>query len=195
MRDKIVRNEVVRLSADLVTVLGPNLELHDCTVESFADNRGVVIAGVVMSGGVFDQHVRMANFHFEKIRFNNVQFKGEYVGCDFGDWDDVKVPRISDCDFSAATLHECRFLNCDMTRVTTPKWPCFRMINPAEARDFVKSKSWPKGIGLMLDIYTDTDPECVALAANAAAMAEDSKVPLDQLRVMLEGIPGVEIED
>lgn len=47
----------------------------------------------------------------------------------------------------------------------------------------------------MLDIYTDTDPECVALVASAEAMADDSKVPLDQLRVMLETIPGVEIQD
>ena len=195
MRDQIVRNEVIRLDEDLVTVLGPNLELNDCTVESFADNRGLVIAGVVMSGGVFDQRVRLENFHFEKIVLKNVRFKGEYVGCDFGDWDDVQVPRISSCDFSATILHECRFLNCDMAHMVTPKWPCFRLINPADARDFVKSKSWPKGIGLMLDIYTDTDPECVALVVNAGAMSEDSKMPLDQLRVMLEEIPGIEIED
>lgn len=195
MRDKIINDSVIQLKEDLVTVLGPNLELNNCVVESFADEKGIVLADVVMHGGVFDQRVKLSDFHFRRVRFDAVKFKGEYSGCDFGDWDDVATPRISGCDFSATVMDGCRFLNCDMGSIVTPKWPCFRLMQPAGARDFVMSKSWPKGVGLILDISTDIDPECVAIVLDASVMAKDSNVPLEQLRPMLEAIPGVEIED
>lgn len=195
MRDKIVNNSVIQLKEDLVTVLGPNLELNNCVIESFADGKGIVLAGVVMQGGVFDQRVKLSDFHFRRATFDSVKFKGEYSGCDFGDWDDTVNPHISRCDFSAAVMDGCRFLNCDMAGIVTPKWPCFRWMHPATARDLVMSKSWPKGVGLILDISTDIDPECVAIVLDASVIAKDSNLPLEQLRPMLEAIPGVEIED
>lgn len=195
MRDRVVNDSVIRLEGDLATVLGPNLELNNCVVESFVDGRGIIFAGVVMYGGVFDQRVRLSNFHFSRAVFDAVKFKGRYSGCDFGDWDDVVIPGISRCDFSDAVMDGCRFLNCDMADIVTPKWPCFGWMHPAAARDFVMSKSWPKGVGLILDISTDIDPECVAIVLDASVIAKDSNLPLEQLRPMLEAIPGVEIED
>lgn len=195
MRDKIINDSVIQLRGNLATVLGPKLELNNCVIESFVDGRGIIIVDLIMRDGVFDQRVKLSDFHFGKATFEAVKFKGRYSGCDFGDWDDVENPHISRCDFSAAVMHGCRFLNCDMGNVTTPKWPCFRLMQPAEARDFVMSTSWPKGIGLTLDICTDTDPECVAIVLDASVMAGESNVPLERLRPILEAIPGVEIDD
>lgn len=195
MRDKIIRGEVIELKEDVVTTLGPRLELHDCIVRSYADGRGVIFAGLAMNGGVFEQRVRMSDFHFGKTSFNGVRFEGEYFGCDFGDWDDVDHPRIADCDFQGALMHGCRFLNCDMARIVTPRWPSFRLNHPARARSFVMSRVWPEGVGLLLDIYTDEDPECVANISDAQILADEKKMPLSELRSILEAIPGVEIID
>lgn len=74
-----------------------------------------------------------------------------------------------------------------------PPWPYFCLSDPAKARGFVMSKSWPKSMGLTLDIYTDTDPECVAIVANASVIADKNKLSLDEVRALLEGIPGLEI--
>lgn len=188
---------MIDLKKDLVTMLGPGLELQDCIVESHADAKGLILAGIIMTGGSFQQHVRMTNFHFEKASFRGVKFKGEFFGCDFGDWNDANRPRIAGCDFLDASMHECRFLNCDMANIATPRWPFFQLSHPMRARAFVMSKSWPKGVGvgLALDVYTDTDPECAAIVVSAKIMAERSDIPLDHLRALLETIPGVEIKD
>lgn len=194
MRDEKLFDQVVDLAEDEVSVLGPDLELNDCSVVSHADTRGIAFAGVVMVGGVFDQKIRLENFPFQNAHFSKVKFKGEYFGCDFGDWDDVRISSISGCDFSEARLHGCRFLNADMKGIVTPPWPCFCLRDPSKARDFVMSKSWPKSMGLTLDIYTDTDPECAAIVANASVIADKDKLSLDEVRALLEGIPGLEIK-
>ncbi|MEZ0191460.1 hypothetical protein AB9X41_19815 [Ralstonia solanacearum] len=110
MRDKKISRQVVELGEVGVSVLGPNLDLNNFSVISRADTRGVVFGGVTMIGGVFDQKIRLEDFPFQKVHFSKVKFKGEYFGCDFGDWDDVRVSSISDCDFSEASMHGCRFL-------------------------------------------------------------------------------------
>ncbi|MDO3526556.1 hypothetical protein ACNRBH_25555 [Ralstonia pseudosolanacearum] len=154
----------------------------------------MVFSGVVMIGGVFDQKIRLEDFPFQKIHFSKVTFKGEYFGCDFGDWDDVNVSSVSDCDFSEARMHGCRFLNAEMTGIVMPPWPCFCLNDPSKARDFVMSKPWPKSMGLTLDIYTDTDPECVAIVADASVMADKDKISLDEVRALLKDIPGMRIK-
>ncbi|MFM9281823.1 MerR family transcriptional regulator [Paenibacillus jiagnxiensis] len=102
---------------------------------------------------------------------------------------------VSECDFSSASLHECRLLNCDMKGILIPKWPCFCLLDPAEARDFVVSQQLPKKMGLILDIYTDTDRECVAIIGDASALAKESGLPLSEIRALLQTIPGLNIVD
>ncbi|MEF9416026.1 MULTISPECIES: hypothetical protein [Ralstonia solanacearum species complex] len=194
MREKKIFDQIVWLGGGLVNVLGPKLEFNNCSVNSKADARGMVFSDVVMIGGVFDQKIRLEDFPFQKIHFSKVTFKGEYFGCDFGDWDDVNVSSVSDCDFSEARMHGCRFLNTEMAGIVMPPWPCFCLNDPSKARDFVMSKPWPKSMGLTLDIYTDTDPECVAIVADASVMADKDKISLDEVRALLKDIPGMRIK-
>lgn len=195
IRDEIVVNQTVRLASDQVSVLGPNLELRDCVVVSEANSDGVAFAGAAMIGGVFDQRTPLEDFHFERVHFRGVRFVGTYSGCDFGDWDDMQKSSVTECDFSESSLNNCRFLNCEMAEIKTPSWPCFILSNPALARDFVKSKSWPRKIDMVLDIYTDTDPQCVAVVGNADVLALDSSLTAAELRTLLQEIPGIGIRD
>ncbi|MFD7522203.1 hypothetical protein [Paenibacillus chitinolyticus] len=86
-------------------------------------------------------------------------------------------------------------MNRDMKGILIPKWPCFSLFNPAEARDFVISQQWPKKMGLILDIYTDSDRECVAVFCDAGVLAKESGLPMSEIRELLQTIPGLHIVD
>ncbi|MFB0844124.1 hypothetical protein [Paenibacillus oleatilyticus] len=195
MNIQVLSSQTIELERNRVSILGPNLEMHDCTVISEADGKGLTFVGLRMHGGVFHQKRALKDFHFQGAHFSRVRFMGNYLGCDFGDWDDINRSSVSECDFSSARMHECRLLNCDMKRIHIPKWPCFCLSNPAEARDFVNSQSWPKKIGLILDIYTDEDRECVATFGDASVLAKESGLPLSEVRSLLMVIPGIHIID
>lgn len=195
IKDTVIVEQTLLLDSDQLNVLGPDLELRGCAVVSEADSVHLAFAGATIIGGVFDQRTPLEDFHFERAHFRSVRFKGSYFGCDFGDWDDVQKSSISDCDFSEANLHNCRFLNCDIAGIRTSRWPTFIFNNPSAARDFVRSNAWPRSIGSILDIYTDTDPQCVAMIGNAEVLAGDASLTADEIRSLLRDIPGVQILD
>lgn len=195
MNFQVLSSQTIELERDQVSILGPKLELHDCNVISEADGRGMAFPGLRMHGGVFDQKKALRDFHFQGVHFLHVRFMGKYIGCDFGDWEDMDRSSVSECDFSSARLQDCRFLNCDMEGVLIPKWPCFCLFHPAEARDFVISQQWPNKIGLTLDIYTDSDLECVAVLGDAGVLAKENGLTLSEIRGLLQRIPGLTIVD
>ncbi|MCM3270310.1 hypothetical protein [Paenibacillus elgii] len=195
MNNQVLSSQTIQLERNQVSFLGPNLEMHDCTVISEADTKGLTFVGLRMHGGIFHQKRALKDFHFQGAHFSRVRFMGNYLGCDFGDWDDINRSSVSECDFSSARMHGCRLLNCDMKGIHIPKWPCFCFSNPAEARDFVNSRSWPKKIGLILDIFTDEDRECVATFGDASVLAKESGLPLSEVRSLLMVIPGIHIID
>ncbi|WP_018759775.1 hypothetical protein [Paenibacillus terrigena] len=195
INSQVLSSQTIELERDQVSILGPKLELHNCTVISETDGQGMVFAGLRMHGGIFDQKQALRDFHFRGVHFLRVRFMGKYIGCDFGDWEDMDRSSVSECDFSSARLQDCRLLNCDMKRIFIPKWPCFCLLDPAEARDFVISQQWPKKIGLILDIYTDSDRECVAVFGDASEWAKKSGLPMSEIRELLQTIPGLHIVD
>lgn len=192
--NKSLSGAVVNLDDEQVNVLGPGLVLTNCEVVSDCAGEAIVIAGLRMTGGKFEQRRTLSNFHFEHAHFEAVSFSGTYVGCDFGDWNSVEASSIAGCDFSNAHLDGCRFLNCNTSSIGFPVWPCFTILNPSKALEYVSSNEWPAKIGLMLKIYTDVDPECVAVCGDAARIAKKGGTSLGELKGMLEGIPGMRIE-
>ena len=118
-----------------------------------------------------------------------------FVGCDFGDWDSIENSSIESCDFSDAELDGCRFLNCNVGDMLFPHWPCFVIANPGDALSYVISRKWPGKIGMLLRIYTDTDAQCVAVSGDAGRMAAKNGISLDEMRDLLESIPGIRISD
>jgi len=196
IRNTKLSNERLLLSNVEVNSLGPALELEQCEIVSDCREKSLVIPGMEMVGGKFVQQDRtLSNFHFENAHFRGVSFSGNFSGCDFGDWDSTEKSSIADCDFSEARLEGCRFLNCDMDTIELPRWPCFTIVGLADARDFVLGYQWPGKVGITLDVYTDNDPECVAICGDAEQMAKASGIVLEHLRASLQLIPGVRIID
>lgn len=159
LKNQNLTQQKIILTDEKVNILGPYLEMNRCQIMSDCKAKALLIIGFKMKGGVFEQSRTLSNFHFENAHFDNVLFKGDYAGCDFGDWDLEERSSIMNCDFSLALLDGCRFLRCDPESIQFPKWPCFTIINPSAVRQYVLSQRWPDGVGRLLDIYTDVDPE------------------------------------
>jgi len=196
IRNAKFSHERLFLSNVEVNALGPDLELEHCEIFSDCVWKSLLISGMRMTGGRFVQQDRtLSDFHFENVHFRGVGFSGNFSGCDFGDWDSLKKSSIADCDFSAARLDGCRFLNCDIDTIELPRWPCFTIVGLGDARDFVSGYQWPGKVGITLDVYTDNDPECVAICGDAQRMAKPSGIVLEDLRASLQLIPGIRIID
>lgn len=136
---RILRKRLLLSNLD-VNLLGPDLVLENCSVHSDCQSKALIISGLVMTDGHFNQQDRaLTDFHFEFAHFSDVKFTGKFVGCTFGDWVSAATSSIRSCDFTEAGLEDCRFLNCDIESTRLPKWPAFTIVNPAEARDFVMS--------------------------------------------------------
>lgn len=172
LRNIKISDKELTLTNVEVNVVGPEVVFERCTVHSDCAGGALIVAGLTMVEGEFIQKRRLANFHFSRAHFHGVKFSGNFVGCDFGDWDTTEKASVQGCDFSQATLDGCRFLNCDMQTIRIPKWPCFTIFNPSQARDFVLGRDWPSSVGDILDVYTDEDPECVAICGDAVRIAE-----------------------
>lgn len=191
-----ISNERVLLSNVEVNQLGPDLVLEECEVFSNCEEKALVMSGVRMRGGRFVQQDRdLVDCQFDRVHFDGVKFVGRFIGCDFGDWDSTDKASIARCDFTDAVLDDCRFLNCDVETLALPKWPCFAIVNPAEARDFVMGNAWPAKTRITLDVYTDVDPECTASLGDASRMAKRDGIALEDLRERLLAIPGIRIRD
>lgn len=195
MRDTTISKDEIRLVKGEEHTLGPKLKLQQCKVISDCSEKFLFIVGLTMEGGAFVQKRKLTDFHFERAHFKGVEFEGHYVGCDFGNWDSPEKASVKDCDFEKSILEDCRFLNCDPGGIKFPKWPCFTIINPVAAAKYVASKDWPEEVEIMLDVYTDVDPECVASCGYAKPLAKDTGLSLEELRELLTPIPGMQIRD
>ncbi|MFM9281824.1 hypothetical protein [Paenibacillus jiagnxiensis] len=67
--------QTIELERDQVSILGPKLELHDCTVISETDGKGMVFAGLRMYGGIFGQKQALENFHFQGAFFTSQVYR------------------------------------------------------------------------------------------------------------------------
>ncbi|WP_341679300.1 hypothetical protein [Niveibacterium sp. SC-1] len=195
LRDRKLSQLKLELTGDELCSLGPALELDHCHVVSRCRERMLVVPGLTMRGGSFEQKVQLTNFQFSDAHFQGVRFEGKYVGCDFGDWDSVAQASISDCDFSAAVLDACRFLNCQPETIRFPPWPCFAIFHPHAAASTVASKNWPDELEVVLDTYRDALPACAAIVRDARKLAREQAMPLDALLDLLKSLPGIHLTD
>lgn len=196
IHDTVVTGQRLMLSNLDVNILGPGATLECCDVYSDCASAALVVAGLDMIEGSFTQQDRpLTEARFKKAYFTGVRFSGSFTDCDFGDWEAPERPHVADCDFSDAKLDGCRFLHCDVDIIKFPKWPGFTLTHPAAARDFVLARQWPAKVGMILDIYTDTDPECVAISGDGARIAKKAGISTAELRDLLQPIPGMKIID
>lgn len=195
LRNQVINDSVIELDAKEVHMLGPNLRLENCTINSDCTTRSLIASSTEMIGGVFNQRKVLKNFQFDRVIFNRVKFTGTFIGCDFGNNSESLPGKALDCDFSQAKICDSRVFGCNPERIGLPVWPRFTIVNPYLARDYVTSQVWPADLGIRMGVYTNNSPRCNVIFGDAAAFAKEYKVDRDDLRPLLEKIPGIVIVD
>ncbi|AJY40642.1 hypothetical protein I6G56_23195 [Burkholderia humptydooensis] len=195
LRNQVISDSVIELDAKEVHTLGPNLRLENCTINSDCTTRSLIASNTEMVGGVFNQRKALKNFQFDRVIFSGVKFTGTFIGCDFGNNSESLPGKALDCDFSQAKVHDSRVYECDPERIGFPAWPRFTIVNPYLARDYVMSQAWPADMGIRMGVYTNNPPRCNAIFGDAEVFAKEYKIGQDDLRRLLEKIPGIVIVD
>jgi hypothetical protein len=135
----------------------------------------------------------LKNFGWEHARLEGCRFTGRLNGNDFGRWPDSPKPgHIQDCDFSAAQLDACRFLECDVRTLRFPSWPCFTILEPVRRQQDLRAVPWPGDIGrIEVAGFSEDPPSTVAVTFSAPALAKRSGTTPEAIRATLEKLDGV----
>lgn len=192
LRDQIIKDTIITLKPEkFVHQLGPDLRLENCTIISYCTGSAIIFAGVEMIGGIFHQKKSLTNTEFSRTIFDEVKFLGFYNGVDFGHKEEIYEGKIINCDFSEATIHHSRVFECQAEQLILPIWPCFSIINPSQAREYVLSRQWGVKLGITLDIYTDVSSLCTVSLGNAEEISKKAEIGIDDLKKLLKDIPGM----
>src|SRR5262249_23563674 len=120
------------------------------------------------------------------------RFTGRLTGNDFGRWPDSPPGGgIEDCDFSGAQLDACRFLDCDVSSLRFPHWPCFTILDPVHRSSELSAVPWPGDIGLIASGFAKAPPSTVAVTYSAPALAKRRGTTPEAIRATLEQLEGV----
>lgn len=193
LENRAIENERLELHPGVVYFLGPDLTLKNCTLVLRASSRNLVIPQAHFIGCIFDVKKELKNFRWEHALLEGCRFTGRLGGNDFGRWPDSPRPgHIQDCDFSAAQLDGCRFLECDVRTLRFPPWPCFTVLEPARRYHELRAIQWPGDIGrIEVEGFAEDPPSTVAVTFAAPALAKRSGTTPEAIRDTLAKLHGV----
>jgi hypothetical protein len=195
-KDREIVGERLELPTGALYWLGPNLTLRGCTVVISVAASGLTL----MSGQLIDCAIQakgeLKNLRWATMGFKGCRFKGRFRGNDFGfiedDLDKWKLGAVVDCDFSEARLDGCRFYHCDMSTIRLPRWPCFTLLDPVRRAAELARETWPGSFGpVIIEELPKQEASVVAVTYHAPSVAERRGTTAEELRVVLERLPGV----
>jgi hypothetical protein len=191
--NKVIENERLELRGkDDLYYLGPNFILRDCTLVLRVPASRLLLCGVKLIDCTLEVKRELKDFGWESASLKGCRIIGRFLGCDFGHMPEFVSPScevgsIEDCDFTAASLHGCRFVGCDASTLRFPRWPHFTILEPyRRAREFA-SIPWPTEIQAWFTTF-HMDPKTTAASTySATALAKEAGVSEEQIRALLEG--------
>jgi hypothetical protein len=136
--------------------------------------------------------------NFFTARFINCRFHGVFSGIDFGrplepelGWD---FGAIEGCDFTAATLDGCRFVNTDVSTLTFPRDGHAVLIEPYKRAADVAAIAWPGHLGQYMEICTARPESFKALVMHLPSLAHLVRCTEDEAKEALQKFGGVVME-
>ncbi|HYH95575.1 hypothetical protein [Hyalangium sp.] len=194
LENRVIENERLELHPGVVYFLGPDLTLKDCTLILRVSGRNLVIPQAHFINCTFNVKKELKNFRWEHARLEGCRFTGRLGGNDFGLWPDSLPPgHIQDCDFTAAQLDGCRFLECDVRTLRFPPWPCFTVLEPKQRYHELRTVQWPGDIGrIEVEGFAEDPPSTVAVTFAAPALAKRSGTTPEAIKATLEKLDGVQ---
>ena len=176
-----------------VHVLGPELTLQDCDLSISCSLRGIILKDVDLVDCRIVAKKPLRNWqHWCGVRVRNCTFIGEYIGNDFGHWEDQsEFGSIEACDFSQASLHECRLFDCEVSTMTFASWPTFIITDPCGHKKESLAAKWPKEFEMWAELAFDEDSIVGAAIYNADRIVDDEGGNAAELRDLLTSLPFV----
>lgn len=198
-RNVHIKNEhLVLNSGDEVCFLGPYAVFEDSRLDINISARGLSILFARFLNCTIHFKRQLNNFSFTGAYFERCRIKGRLSGCEFGRRDDeihfsTYFPEagIVDTDLSAAKLDLCRFIDCDLSTLRLPPWPCFTVLSPEEVREQALQLPWPGKTHAMLGTWHDQPAKTVAITDDARRICKEYDVTEPELRAVLSQLPGV----
>ena len=172
------------LDDESVHFLGPDLRLENCSVESMAKGKNLVVFKAELVNCDFRTMVTLENCPWSEARLLNCRFSGHFLGCDFGgnrdlyDWHG----NIVSCDLTNALLDGCQFFDCDLNQMKLPAWPTVWIERPRENANNLLSLDWPDRLQFLVSAVTESPHGTSAVALHAPSIASQYSVSLQDLR-------------
>jgi len=194
LRDQTVDSISIVLKNDEMNYLGPNLLLHRCEVVIDTAARGLVVTRVSFIDCQINAKKPLRNFSFCSARLQGCTVAGTYFGCDFGRWpndDDYLEADVLGCDFSAARLDGCRFIDCNIKTLVLPLWPCFTVLDPVGRCDELVRLEWPGRIRIAFESHRDFPSQTRAVTYYAGELTRRLGGEEEELKLILKTLSGV----
>jgi len=184
---------------DLVYYIGPDTVLRDSTITIAVPAARLVITRTKFFNCTIRVKRQLNNFPFDGTYFEGCTLRGRYSGCDFGrriEREDSGISYFSeagivDTDLSAARLDGCRFLDCDLSTLRLPLWPCFTVCNPDELLEQALKLPWPGKTRIIPETWEEPPPRTVAVTDDARIICKQFGVSEEELKAVVSRIPGV----
>lgn len=199
-RDIHIKNgHIVLSSHPQVQFLGPNAVFEDSRIDIDVSARGLGIVQARFINCTIRVKRQLTNYRFYRAYFERCQLKGRFAGCEFGRWteDDPEDPLywpkagIVDTDLSAARLDGCRFMNCDLSTLRLPLWPCFTVCDPKQVQAQAMQLPWPGIMRILPEGWRDEPEGAVAITYDARTFCKEEGVTEEELKAVLAQLPGV----
>ena len=191
--NRVIEDERLELSDhNSLYFLGHNLTLRRCTLVLGVPAKRLHVNKTRIIECTIEVSRLLKNFQWSWAHLAGCQFKGRFVGNDFGNWRGTDEGSIVDCDFSAAYLDQTRFLSCEAPSLRFPPWPCFTIFDPVRRWRDLRALAWPGDIGsVVIEGYAERPLSTAAVTYAAPALAKRCGTTPEAIRAVLEKLDGV----
>lgn len=194
IENRVLENERLEINAGDIGFLGPNLTLQNCTLVLRVATRNLILIGPRLIDCTIEVKKELKNLRWCSAFLKGCRFSGAMTGSDFGRWPYDENPErggIEDCDFTAARLDACRFVDCDPKTLKFPSWPCFTILDPVRRVNELLSAPWPEATRIMVETLANSPPQTVAVTDSATLLAKRTGTTEQAIRAVLDTLPGV----
>ncbi|PQO47335.1 pentapeptide repeat-containing protein [Blastopirellula marina] len=159
LQNEVIDGQEFVLKNDVVNYLGPKLTLKNCQLTLRTTARGLVLNTTKLEKCQIDAKKKLLNFRsWCNAKISDCSFRGTFLGNEFGHWPLLsKDGAIANCNFEGAILNDCRFWNCDISKMRFAKWPCFVVLEPFKHRKALNAVDWPENQGMHFEMISDPD--------------------------------------
>jgi len=171
--------------------IGADVILADCVIESSVPARALGIRATI-TGGEFKTKVQLHGFLWREARLERVKFIGRYRNNRFGHLPELgKKGSVQNCDFSAASLDDCEFYDCNVDSLRYPDWPHLTAVHPKQALADLKSRSMSASLRRFFEYLERLDDGCDAIVRNVDRLKLNDDFPYDELRAVVSQVPNL----